>query len=82
MNSFLFAYDGTNRDLKRIIVALLRSWIATNIIKINYWHKYVLSDVSVKKSETKLILIQSEDEEKLIKFLSKNYPQIYRMYIS
>lgn len=77
----MFVYDGNNRDLRKIIVAVLKSWIATEIRKLNYGHKYIVIDKWVEKSETKILLIQSEDEKKLTDFLSKNFPQIERIYV-
>lgn len=81
MNNFLFVYDWNGRDLKKIIVAILKSWIAIEVKKLNYGHKFILSDKLVEKSEIKLLFIQSEDEEKLMTFLSKNFPQIKRIYV-
>ncbi len=76
MGNYIFTYGGKSRDLKRIITAILKSWLANNIYKINYWQKFSLNDKKVEKSEIKFLVINSENEEKLSDFLSKNFPEI------
>lgn len=76
MGNYIFTYGGKSRNLKRIITAILKSWLANNIYKINYWQKFSLNDKKVEKSEIKFLVINSENEEKLSDFLSKNFPEI------
>lgn len=75
MNYFLFTYRWDSRELKKIIAAILKSWMSNNIKKFNYIHNYSLNNKNTKKSEEKILLIESEDENNLINFLSKNFPQ-------
>lgn len=76
MGNYIFTYGGKSRDLKRIITAVLKSWLANDIYKINYWQRFSLNDKKVEKSEIKFLVINSENEEKLSDFLSKNFPEI------
>jgi hypothetical protein len=41
-----------------------------------------VNDKSVKKDEEKLILINAKDYDKLMDFLSKNFPQIERINLN
>lgn len=75
MNYIIFTYKWNSRELKKIITTILKSGISNNIKKFNYIHNYSLDNKNIEKSEEKIILIQSEDENKLTDFLSKNFPQ-------
>ena len=76
MGNYVFTYKGKSRDLKRIIMAILKSWLASNIYKVNYWQKFKLNEKKVEKSEIKFLIMNSENREKLSDFLSKNFPDI------
>lgn len=76
MGNYIFVYKGKSRDLKRIITAILKSWLANDIYKINYWQKFSLNDKKVEKSEIKFLVINSDNKEKMSDFLSKNFPEI------
>lgn len=82
MNFLTFVYRWNSRDLKKIILSLIKSWIADNIKRINYVQNYSFDDKSVKKDEEKLILINAKDYDKLMDFLSKNFPQIERINLN
>ena len=82
MNFLTFVYRWNSRDLKKIILSLIKSWIADNIKRINYIQNYSMDDKSVKKDEEKLILINAKDYDKLMDFLSKNFPQIERIKLN
>ena len=76
MGNYIFVYKGKSRYLKRIITAILKSWLANDIYKINYWQKFSLNDKKVEKSEIKFLVINSDNKEKMSDFLSKNFPEI------
>ena len=82
MNFLTFVYRGNSRDLRKIILSLIKSWIADDIKRINYIQNYSMDDKSVKKDEEKLILINAKDYDKLMDFLSKNFPQIERINLN
>ncbi len=82
MNSLLFSYDGKSRELRKVIVSLLKSWCATKIQKFNYVQNFCLKEWIIEKNEIKYIVIYAEDETKLLNFLSKNFPQIERVCLS
>lgn len=82
MNFLTFVYRWNSRDLRKIILSLIKSWIADNIKRINYIQNYSMDDKSVKKDEEKLILINAKDYDKLMDFLSKNFPQIERINLN
>lgn len=81
MSSFVYVYQWKSRDLRRSIVALLKSWFAVEIKKMNYVSRFMIKDNRVEKTEEKLVIISAENEEKLMDFLSKNFPQFERIYI-
>ena len=76
MNYLKFVYRWKSRDLRKIIMAILKSWFADSIKKINYVNDYSLVGNKVEKADEKLILINTQDSGKLIDFLSKNFPQM------
>jgi hypothetical protein len=79
MNCLLFSYDGNSRELKRIIISLLKSWCALEVHKINYVQSFWLKENVVEKSEIKYMIIYTDDESKLLSFLSKNFSQVKRI---
>ena len=79
MKCLLYSYDGNSRELKRIIISLLKSWCALKVHKINYVQSFWLRENVVEKSEIKYIIIHTDDESKLLSFLSKNFPQLERI---
>lgn len=81
MNYMTFTYKWSSRELRKIIVAILKTWIADNIKKLNYVHNYSLKEKNIKKSEEKILLIHTENHNKLLEFLSKNFPQIEKINI-
>ena len=81
MNSLLFSYIGNSRDLKRVIVSLLKSWCASKVEKVNYVQSFSLEESIIKKNEIKYIFVYTEDEWKLLNFLSKNFPQIEKVIV-
>lgn len=82
MNYMTFIYKWNSRELRKIIVTLLKSWITKDIKRINYSQNYSLQEKSIKKTEEKLILIHTDDQNKLLDFLSKNFPQIEKININ
>lgn len=82
MNYIAFVYRWNSRELKKIILAILKSWMADNVKKINYVQNYILQEKGVNKVEEKILLIHSEKQDDLLSFLSKNFPQIERIYVN
>ena len=56
--------------------------MADNVKKINYVQNYILQEKGVNKVEEKILLIHSEKQDGLLNFLSKNFPQIERIYVN
>ena len=80
MDYLAFVYAWSSRDLRKIIVILLKSWLVDGVKKINYVHSYLLKNgKNVEKNEEKILLINTQDENKLNEFLLKNFPQIKRI---
>ena len=79
MKCLLYSYDGNSRELKRIIISLLKSWCALKVHKFNYVQSFWLKKNVVEKSEIKYMIIYTDDESKLLSFLSKNFPQLERI---
>ena len=75
MHCLMFVYRWSSRELRKIVVAILKAWLAKNIKRINYVQDYSFDEKIVKKNEEKILLIYAENQDKLIDFLSKNFPQ-------
>lgn len=82
MNYLIFVYKWSARDLRKVIVAILKSWLCDNVKKINYVQDFLLNWGNVNKTEQKIIMVHTEDSDKLMDFLSKNFPQIGRITIA
>ena len=76
MNGLLFSYSGGSRELKRIIISLLKSWCASKVEKFNYVQSFLLNEGNVEKNEIKYIVVYTDDEPKLLSFLSKNFSEV------
>lgn len=81
MDWLIFSYTGSSRELKRIIVSLLKSWCAKKIHKFNYVQSFWLKDNNIEKYEIKYIIINTDDEQKLLNFLSKSFPEVERVIL-
>jgi hypothetical protein len=77
-----YIYRGKSRELRKIITAILKSWIAEKIKKINYVQDYSLENQKITKTEEKILLIHTQNENWLSDFLSKNFPQIEKIDIN
>ena len=82
MNYITFVYKWNSRELRKIILAILKSWMADNIKRLNYVQSYSSQEKWVRKIEEKLLLIHTENMDNLQKFLSKNFPQIEKIAIN
>ena len=83
MECISFIYKWKSRDLRRIVVSMLKSWVADNVKKINYVQSYLLKEwKNIEKNEEKILLIYSQDKNKLLDFLTKNFPQIEKININ
>ena len=82
MNALLFSYSWNSRELRKIIISLLKSGYASKIHKFNYVQDFELKENVVEKSEIKYIIIYTEDESKLLNFLSKNFPHVERVVLN
>ena len=82
MNYLTYVYEWNARDLRKIIMALLKSGLVNEIKKINYIQSFVLNNSKIEKTEQKIIMVKTDDEEKFVNFLSKNFPQIERININ
>lgn len=83
MECLVFVYKWKSRDLRRITVSILKSWVADNVKKINYVQSYLLKEwKNIEKNEEKFLLIYSQDKNKLLDFLTKNFPQIEKININ
>ena len=83
MECLSFIYKWKSRDLRRIIVSILKSWVVDNVKKVNYVQNYSLKEwKNIEKNEEKILLIYSQDKNKLLDFLTKNFPQIEKININ
>lgn len=82
MNYLTYIYEWKTRDLRKIIMALLKSGLVNEVKKVNYVQSFVLNNSKIEKNEQKIIMVKTDDEEKFVNFLSKNFPQIERININ
>lgn len=82
MKNLTFVYQGSARDLRKIINALLKSGIVKMVYKINYGQHFFLEDKKIVKSDMKFLIIWVEDELSSKDFLSKNFPQIKELKLN
>ena len=57
------------------MTGLLKSQLATEIKRMNYLQSYTLIDNKIQKTEEKLLFIQTTQPDKVLAFLSKNFPE-------
>jgi hypothetical protein len=74
-------YEWNLRDLRKIIVVILKSWLAKEVNKINYVQNFGSLDKNIEKREVKILFINTDNEDKLLDFISKNFSQLRRMSI-
>lgn len=69
-------YPNNWRNLKRLIIQLLKQKLAACIQRVNYVKSYYLREGKIKQDEEKLLLIKtsSDKKEQLIATLKKNHP--------
>lgn len=82
MNYLTYVYEWNARDLRKIIMTLLKSGLVNEVKKVNYVQSFVLNNSKIEKNEQKIIMVKTDDEEKFVNFLSKNFPQIERININ
>ncbi len=70
------------RKLRRLITGLLKSWLTTEVIRMNYLQSYALlsgaetrKNDQIKKSDLKLLYLVTEQAEKVESFLEKGFPE-------
>lgn len=74
MKNLLYSFKWNWRELKKIITTLLKSWKASEIQRTNYCNSFSIKDNKIEKSEIKILIIQTENEENLKNFIMKNFP--------
>lgn len=79
MDCLWFVYKWISRDLRKIILSIFKAWVAVDIKKINYVQNYSFNLGKIEKSWENILLIYTQDKEKLLDFLSKNFPQIEKL---
>lgn len=64
------------RKIRYFITALLKSWITTEIKKINYIKSYEIIEGKISKKEEKLLRIDNiKDQKKLEAIINKMLPE-------
>lgn len=69
-------YPNKPRDLKRFILGMIKSWLASCVQRIQYVKSYYLWEWQLKQEEEKILLIKTSEEkkEKLIAYIEKQHP--------
>lgn len=64
------------RKLRNLITAILKSWLTTEVKRLNYIKSYRIDDKKIIKQDEKLIRIDKiSDEKKLDTIISKTFPE-------
>ncbi|GHW02946.1 hypothetical protein AGMMS50249_7320 [candidate division SR1 bacterium] len=73
----LITFPNDGRKLKKLIMGLLKSHLATSIIRLNYAQSYTLfsDQKKIEKSDLKLIKIETDKSDQVQAFLTKNFPE-------
>lgn len=79
MDYLTYKYVWKSRDFRKVVLALLKSWLVDEIQKMNYIHNYTLKNGKIDKWDIQLFMIHSIDQQKVDDFLSRNFPQIERI---
>lgn len=76
MTLLMLTYPHDGRKLQRLIIAILKQGLATEITRVNYAKKYLLKAGKLTRSEQKIVLITPSEgrQEALIGFLKKQDP--------
>lgn len=80
MEYLVFVYDWNGRDLRKIFIALLKSWLVDDIKRINYVKSFSLNGNQIEKKDQKFVIIATKDEDKLMKFVWR-FPQMYKICV-
>ncbi len=69
-------YPNSWKELKKLILWLLKQWLASCVQRVNYMKSYYLREGELKRKEEKLLLIKGKSEKKdaMIAFLKKMHP--------
>lgn len=64
------------RKLKNVIMAILKSWLATQVKRLNYVKSYVLVDKKILRQDEKVLRLDLPDwdKNKLKNILEKTFP--------
>lgn len=81
MDYMMFVYRWTARELRKIILAILKWWVADEIKRFNYVQNYSFKENVIEKSEEKILLIYTKEQDNLLDFISK-FTQIERININ
>lgn len=70
------SYPNNWRTLKRFISALVKSWVARCVQRINYMKSYYMREWKLKQEEEKLLLIKTmkSKQEKAIQMIKQQHP--------
>lgn len=69
-------YPNKPRELKKLIIIILKKWLAKCINRINYMKSYYLLEGKIQIDEEKMVMIKTtvEKKEALIAFIKANHP--------
>lgn len=69
-------YPNDGRNLKRLIIGVLKQKLATCVQRINYMKSYTLHEWKIVKCEEKVVIMKTTSDrvEKLVNFVQKQHP--------
>lgn len=72
----MMTYPNDGRKLQRLIIAILKQWLAKCVNRLNYVKSYYIREGKLNRDEEKILLIKTTEEkkEKLIAFIKKQHP--------
>ena len=59
----------TWRELRKVIVSLLKSKVVTKVLKWNYVQEYSLKENKIQKNQKKILFVETDQKEKCLEII-------------
>ena len=66
----------TWRELRKVIVSLLKSKVVTKVLKWNYVQEYSLKENKIQKNQKKILFVETDQKEKCLEIIKKQIEEV------
>ena len=66
----------TWRELRKVIVSLLKSKVVTKVLKWNYVQEYSLKENKIQKNQKKILFVETDQKEKCLEMIKKQIEEV------